>query len=72
MLGRALFGLSVSLLINASLELISFSVLVILFQTNPFFTSILSYFVNSEQIFPIELIGMLVCFAGVIVIVCNS
>lgn len=31
MLGRAIFGLSVSLLINASLELIPFSLLVILF-----------------------------------------
>ena len=71
MLGRAFCGLSVSLLINQSLELIPFSLLVILFQTNPFWTSILSYFVNKEQIFFIEVVGMIVCFAAVITIVTN-
>ena len=69
MLGRAIFGLCVSLLINWSLELIPFSVLVILFQTNPFWTSILSFFVNAEPIFAIELVGMIICFFCVVIIV---
>lgn len=68
MLARAVCGVGVALLINASLELIPFSLLVILFQTNPFWTSILSHFVNGEAIRPFEVIGMIVCFIAVIVI----
>ena len=57
MIGRAFFGFAVSLLINESLELIPFSLLVILFQTNPFWTSILSFLVNGEQIHTVEAVG---------------
>lgn len=71
-LWRAIFGTSVSLLINASLELIPFSLLVILFQTNPFWTTILGYFINKEHIFAVELIGIIICFAAVIVIVTHD
>lgn len=69
MFGRAICGLSVSLLVNASLELIPFSLLVIIFQTNPFWTSILSYFVNGENIRLVEIASMLICFICVLIIV---
>ena len=65
---RAFCGVIVGLLINASLELIPFSLLVILYQTNPFWTSILSHFINGEAIRLFEVIGMIVCFIAVIVI----
>ena len=48
MLGRALSGFSVALLINQCLELIPLSLMVILYQTSPFWTSILSYLINGE------------------------
>ena len=69
MYARALLGLLISIAVNTSILLIPFSVMVILFQTNPFFTSILSYFVNREPIIPVELLGMVVCFISVILIV---
>ena len=72
MIGRAFFGFAVSLLINESLELIPFSLLVILFQTNPFWTSILSFLVNGEQIHTVEAVGMVVCFAAVICIAVSA
>ena len=40
---RAFLGFMVTLVINACLTMIPFSLLVILFQTSPFWTSILSY-----------------------------
>ena len=72
MLGRAFFGFSVSILINEGLELIPFSLLVILFQTNPFWTSILSYLINGEKIYVVEAIGMVICFIAVIFIAINA
>ena len=72
MLGRVICGVSVSLLINASLELIPFSLLIILYQTNPFWTSVLSFFFNNEPILPVELIGMILCFVAVVVIATND
>ena len=66
--GRALCGFSVSFLLNASLELIPFSLLVIIYQTNPFWTSLLSYFFNGEKVHAIEITSMLMCFICVIII----
>jgi drug/metabolite transporter (DMT)-like permease len=37
----------------------------IIFQTNPFWTSILAYFINKERIAPFEYIAMVLCFCGV-------
>ena len=65
---RAWFGLFVSVLINQALELAPYSILFILAQTAPFWTSILSYFLNGEPIFPIELLGMSICFVSVVFI----
>ena len=53
---------------NVCLSLIPLSLLVIIFQTSPFWISILGYFVNYEPIVGIEVIGMVVCFIGVVVI----
>ena len=72
MLGRVFFGFSVSLLISEALELIPFSLLVILFQTHPFWTAILSFFVNGEKINIVEAFGMVICFTAVICIAINA
>ena len=48
MFGRSVFGISNSLLINFSIELIPLSLLIIIYQTYPFWASILSFFVNGE------------------------
>ena len=45
------------------------SLLTVLYLTNPFFTQILSFFVNKEKIFIIEAVGMVMCFAAVVWIV---
>ena len=65
---RAVLGYLVTLLINACLTMIPFSLLVILFQTSPFWTSVLSYFINGEPIYRIEILGMVLCFIAVIII----
>ena len=46
--------------------------MVILFQTTPFWTSILSFFVNKEPIFPVDLVGMILCFVAVLIIATNK
>lgn len=69
---RASVGFFVTLLINLSLTMIPFALLVVIFQTSPFWTSILSYYINKEPIYPIELAGMLVCFLAVLTITFNE
>ena len=69
---RGMTGVVTVLLINWSLELIPFSLMVILFQTTPFWTSVLSFFVNKEPIFPVDLVGMILCFVAVFIIATNN
>lgn len=68
LLCRAILGYVITLLINACLTMIPFSLLVILFQTSPFWTSILSYHFNGEPIYRVEIFGMILCFIGVVII----
>lgn len=65
---RAFLGYVITLLINMCLTMISFSLLVILFQTSPFWTSLLSYYYNGEPILMVEIAGMTACFVAVIII----
>lgn len=41
---------------------------IVIVQTSPFWTSIIAIFLNGESVIPIEYIGMVVCFAGVVII----
>ena len=68
LLMRAFLGYVITLLINMCLTMIPFSLLVILFQTSPFWTSILSYYYNGEPLYKMELAGMLMCFLAVVII----
>ena len=69
---RAFLGYVVTLLVNLCLTMIPFSLLVIIFQTAPFWTTILSYYINGEKIFKIEILGMVLCFVAVIFITMNE
>ena len=62
---RAFLGFTVTLVTNACLTLIPFSLLVIIFQTSPFWTSLLSYKFNNEPLYAVEVLGMTLCFIGV-------
>ena len=63
--GRVVTSTLLNMFMNVSLELIPYSLLVVLYQTNPFMTSILSYFLNGEKINKIEALGMVLSFTAV-------
>lgn len=65
---RALLGWLITFLINAVLTMIPFTLLVILFQTSPFWTSIMGYSINGEPLYMVEIIGMILCFVAVVAI----
>lgn len=68
LLGRAVLGYVITILINLSLTMIPFSLIVIIFQTAPFWTSILSYWINGEKIMMNEIVGMGLCFIAIVII----
>jgi drug/metabolite transporter (DMT)-like permease len=53
---------------NICLTLIPFTLLVIIFQTSPFWVTILAYYVNGEQFKVYECIGIVLCFIAVIML----
>ena len=53
---------------NINVTLVPISTLMIIFNTNPFWVSIMGYFFNKEKIASFEFFGMVICFAGIIVI----
>lgn len=63
-----MLGYVITLLINMCLTMIPFSLIVIIFQTAPFWTSILSFYVNGEKIMFNEMVGMGLCFMAIILI----
>ena len=69
---RALLGWLITFLINACLSMIPFTLLVILFQTSPFWTSMMGYAFNGEPLYKVEIIGMLLCFGCVVAITLNQ
>ena len=69
---RSLAGQTNFFIINVCVQLLPLSLLVILFQTNPFWITILSFVFNNEPIIPREIIGMVICFLGVVIISLNN
>lgn len=63
---RAIVGNSCFVLINYSLTINSMSIQSILYQTNPFWTSIMAVFLLRESVALYEYAAMGVCFLGVI------
>ena len=68
LLYRATLGWLITFLINACLTMIPFTLLVILFQTSPFWTSIMGYKFNGEPLYTVEIVGMVLCFIAVVFI----
>ena len=65
---RCLTGQVCFFLFNFCLQLVPLTLQLIVFQTGTFWTSILAYCVFSEQMIPLEIVSMLVCFAGMVTI----
>ena len=63
---RAVVGNTCFVMINYSLTLNSMSIQSILFQTNPFWTSIMAVFLLRENVKLYEYIAMGICFLGVV------
>ena len=53
---------------NVAMTMLPISTAMILFQMNPFFIAILACVMLRERIRPIEIIGMIICFCGVVII----
>ena len=53
---------------NIAAPLAPLSLVMIFAQTSPFWTTIIAYFVLSEAVIHVEIIGMIICFAGVVAI----
>merc|ERR1719246_160415 len=62
---RSFFGVSCFVCATWALTLIPLSLQTILFNLNPFWVSILGYFINGEKVTSIEYICMSVSFLGV-------
>ena len=65
---RSLFGTASFLLFTFNLQLIPITLIIIFFQTNPLWSAILGYVINGEKVERVDLLAMLLSFAGVIVI----
>lgn len=62
---RCIIGQTCFVMFTYSLTMIPLSISMLLFQTAPFWTSILGYFINREPIQRIEYVAMILCFIGV-------
>ena len=53
---------------NLAFTMAPISLVMIFWQINPFLISIISYFMLSEPVIPVEIIGMCICFGAVVLI----
>ena len=51
---------------NLALTMLPFGVLTIIHKTQPFWGSIMGYFLLKESVLPIEIVGMVICFIAFI------
>ena len=65
---RIIFGLSGFCIFKIAVGFLPLSLLMIVSQTNPFWTSVLSYLTIRERIRRFEVVAMVLCFAGVVFI----
>ncbi len=72
MILRSVFGHACFFVFNMSFLFGNVSLIMIVFQTNPFFASIFGYFVNEELVQRFELIGMVLCFFGICILGLSS
>ena len=72
MILRSVFGHACFFVFNMSFLFGNVSLIMIVFQTNPFFASIFGYFVNEEVVQRFEIIGMGLCFLGICILGLSS
>jgi len=65
---RGIIGSMCFMLYTFAVTKLPLSLLMIIFQTSPFWTSILAYFINNERIYKLEYASMALCFLGVCVV----
>lgn len=63
---RAIIGQVSFCMFLLATSLLPLCLIMIIFQTSPFWTSILALWINSEPIYRFEYVAMAFCFAGVI------
>ena len=68
MLVRLVCGQANFILLNVASTLASISLTLVIWQTSPFWISILAYFLLNESIYRIEIVSKLICFGAVILI----
>ena len=68
LIARILFGLSGFCVFKISIRFLPLSLIMIVFQTHPFWTSVLSYLVLREEMKRFEVGAMVLCFSGVVCI----
>ena len=65
---RCIMGSLVILLFNICLSLIPLTTLMIIFQSSSFWISLLAFCMFREPLYLVEMLGMVVCFAGMVTI----
>ena len=72
LLGRSYAGQSNFVLLNLGISMAPISLVMVVWQTNPFWVSIMAYFMLKEAMYKSEIIAMFVCFSLVAVIASQS
>ena len=62
------FGLANFYLLNSAVTMAPLALVMVIWQMNPFWITIIAYFLLSEQIILIELIGIFISFGAVVMI----
>ena len=65
---RSIFGSLGFVGMAYNLTLLPMAVIMIIYQTNPFWNSLLSYLINGDKVQKIEIVAMVICFIGVVII----
>jgi len=65
---RSIFGSLGFVGMAYNLTLLPMAVIMIIYQTNPFWNSLLSYLINGDRVQKIEIVAMVICFIGVVII----
>lgn len=72
MLTRCITGQGNFVLLMCAVPLAPLALIMIFWQTSPFWISIVAFFLLKEPIIPLELISMMVCFGAVVLIACQQ
>jgi drug/metabolite transporter (DMT)-like permease len=65
---RSFFGQTNQLLLIYAISLVPLYLFTIIWQTSPFFASVMGYCTNGELVSSLEWLAMLLCLAGVVLI----